>query len=77
MHVLIIYQILQNNVEDWKKKLIYLNSCHYLQAQNKFEPTGCKDLTPEDVARAVVYAASQPYYVAVNEVLVQPLGLPL
>ena len=50
-----------------KKILIYLNSCHYLQAQYKFEPTGCKDLTPEDVARAVVYAASQPYYVAVNQ----------
>ncbi|XP_005111087.1 uncharacterized oxidoreductase SAS2370 [Aplysia californica] len=34
-------------------------------------------LDAEDVARAVVYAASQPSHVAVNEVLVQPLLRPV
>src|ERR687894_2060083 len=36
------------------------------------QPTGSKVLDPEDVARAVVYALSQPDHVAVNEVLVEP-----
>ena len=36
------------------------------------EPSGAKVLDPEDVGRAVVYAASQPEWCAVNEILVEP-----
>ncbi|KAE8999932.1 hypothetical protein PR002_g18321 [Phytophthora rubi] len=32
----------------------------------------CEELQPEDVGRVVLYAVTQPHYVAVNEVLVQP-----
>lgn len=39
-------------------------------------PSGFKVLEPEDVARAVLYALSQPSYVAVNEVLVEPRDEP-
>ena len=39
-------------------------------------PTGGKVLDPEDVARAVIYALSQPDHVAVNEVLVEPRDEP-
>lgn len=40
------------------------------------QPTESKVLDPEDVARAVVYALSQPDHVAVNEVLVEPRDEP-
>jgi NADP-dependent 3-hydroxy acid dehydrogenase YdfG len=40
------------------------------------QPTGGKVLDPEDVARAVIYALSQPDHVAVNEVLVEPRDEP-
>ncbi len=40
-------------------------------------PTGAKVLDPEDVARSVVYALSQPDHVAVNEVLVEPRDEPV
>ncbi|KAG6578095.1 putative oxidoreductase [Phytophthora cinnamomi] len=36
------------------------------------EEPECEELQPEDVGRAVLYAVTQPPYVAVNEVLVQP-----
>jgi len=36
------------------------------------EPSGAKVLEPEDIGRAVVYAVSQPEWVAVNEILVEP-----
>jgi NADP-dependent 3-hydroxy acid dehydrogenase YdfG len=38
-------------------------------------PTGA--LEPEDIARAVVYALSQPAHVDVNEVLIRPVNQPL
>lgn len=41
------------------------------------QPTGARVLDPEDVARAVVYALSQPEHVAVNEVLVEPRDEPV
>ena len=41
------------------------------------QPTGAQVLDPEDVARSVVYALSQPDHVAVNEVLVQPRDEPV
>ncbi len=41
------------------------------------EPSGAKMLEPEDVAASVVYALSQPEYVAVNEVLVEPRDEPV
>jgi len=48
------------------------------EALEKFgAPTGAKVLEPEDVARAVLYAVSQPEYVAVNEVLIEPREEPI
>ena len=41
------------------------------------QPTGGKVLDPEDVARSVIYALSQPEHVAVNEVLVEPRDEPV
>lgn len=41
------------------------------------QPTGARVLDPEDVARSVVYALSQPEHVAVNEVLVEPREEPV
>ena len=38
-------------------------------------PTGA--LEPEDIARAVIYALSQPAHVDVNEVLIRPVNQPL
>lgn len=39
-----------------------------------FENRPSNALTPEDVARAVMYAVSQPAHVDVNEILVRPLA---
>ena len=36
-----------------------------------------KCLEPYDIARAVMYAASVPEYVAVNEILVEPRDSPM
>ena len=41
------------------------------------QPGGARVLDPEDVARSVVYALSQPEHVAVNEVLVEPRDEPV
>ena len=41
------------------------------------QPTGARVLEPEDVARSVIYALSQPGHVAVNEVLVEPRDEPV
>lgn len=41
------------------------------------EPSGAKVLDPKDVARAVVYAVTQPDHVAVNELLVEPREEPI
>ncbi len=41
------------------------------------QPTGSRVLEPEDVARSIVYALSQPEHVAVNEVLVEPRDEPV
>ena len=35
-----------------------------------------KNLEPEDIANAVLYAVTQPDYVGVNEILVQPRDMP-
>lgn len=43
-----------------------------LSTNSPFEE-GRKKLTPEDIANAVVYAATQPDYVNVNEILVRPV----
>lgn len=43
-----------------------------LSTNSPFEE-GRKKLTPEDIANAVVYAASQPDHVNVNEILVRPV----
>ncbi|KAG6038170.1 putative NRPS-like protein biosynthetic cluster [Claviceps citrina] len=40
------------------------------------EPTGARVLDAEDVARAIVYAVTQPEHVAVNEVLIEPRDEP-
>eukprot|EP00899_Mesostigma_viride_P020783 jgi/Mesvir1/28706/Mv19677-RA.1 len=39
-------------------------------------PSGAKVLEADDVANAVVYAVTQPHYVAVNEILVEPRDEP-
>lgn len=47
------------------------------EAIEKFgTPSGADILRPEDIGNAVVYAASQPSFVAVNEVLVEPRDEP-
>ncbi|KAE8999931.1 hypothetical protein PR003_g18952 [Phytophthora rubi] len=37
----------------------------------------CEVLKPEDIGRAVLYAVTQPAYVAVNEILVEPRDEPI
>ena len=39
--------------------------------------TECEVLKPEDIGRAVLYAVTQPPYVAVNEILVEPRDEPI
>jgi NADP-dependent 3-hydroxy acid dehydrogenase YdfG len=39
-----------------------------------FEQPPKDALTPDDVARAVIFAVSQPPHVDVNEILVRPTG---
>jgi len=34
------------------------------------------ELQPDDIARAVIYAVSQPPHVDVNEILIRPTGQP-
>jgi NADP-dependent 3-hydroxy acid dehydrogenase YdfG len=41
------------------------------------EPSGAKVLDPEDIARAVVFAVTQPAHVAVNQLLVEPRDEPI
>jgi len=41
------------------------------------EPSGAKVLDPEDVARSIIYALSQPEHVAVNEVMIEPRDEPI
>lgn len=43
-----------------------------LSKNSPFEE-GRKKLSPEDIANSVIYAASQPEYVNVNEILVRPI----
>ncbi|RUS91040.1 hypothetical protein EGW08_001168 [Elysia chlorotica] len=40
-------------------------------------PADLEVLQPENIAQAVLYAVSQPSFVAVNQMLVQPTGQPL
>lgn len=41
------------------------------------EPSGAKILDPEDIARAVLFAVSQPPHVAVNQLMVEPRDEPI
>lgn len=48
------------------------------QAREKFDGSGSTAiLSPDDIGRAVVYIASQPRNVAINELLVEPTGSPI
>ena len=48
-----------------------------LQAQEAYdESSKCKILQPDDIANAVLYAVSQPEYVGVNEILIEPREAP-
>lgn len=48
-----------------------------LQAKESYDgSSNCKILDPEDVARAIVYAVSQPPHVGVNEILIEPREAP-
>jgi len=61
----------------WLSRLIFTWPSS-LQAKAQFADSGeTKVLEPEDVARAVVYATSQPEYVAVNEILIEPRQAPI
>jgi hypothetical protein len=42
-----------------------------------YSTTECEVLKPQDVGRAVLYAVTQPPYVAVNEILVEPRDEPI
>ena len=57
-----------------------LNLILYTQAVDAFEKrypqyVDVKNLKADDIARAVLYAVTQPPGVAVNEILVQPTDL--
>ncbi|XP_052077190.1 uncharacterized protein LOC127715191 [Mytilus californianus] len=47
------------------------------EAQEKYDgSSSCKILEPTDIANAVLYAVTQPEYVGVNEILVEPREAP-
>jgi hypothetical protein len=48
------------------------------QAKDAFDGSSkCKILEPSDIANAVIYATSQPEYVGVNEILIEPREAPV
>lgn len=48
------------------------------QAKEAFDGSGSnRILEADDIARAVLYAASQPEYVGVNEILIEPRQAPI
>ena len=48
-----------------------------MQAQETYDGSSkCKILEPRDIANAVLYAVSQPEYVGVNEILIEPREAP-
>jgi len=48
------------------------------QAKEKYDGSQSTEiLSPNDIGRAVVYIASQPRNVAINELLVEPAGAPI
>ncbi|KAH3843030.1 hypothetical protein DPMN_116537 [Dreissena polymorpha] len=49
-----------------------------LEAKAQFDGSGrCRVLDPQDIANAVVYAASQPSHVGLNEILIEPREAPI
>lgn len=50
----------------------------FLQAKNLYDgSSNTKILEPDDVAQACIYATSQPAYVAINEILIEPREAPI
>uniref|UniRef100_A0A194AMQ0 NADP-dependent 3-hydroxy acid dehydrogenase YdfG n=1 Tax=Pinctada fucata TaxID=50426 RepID=A0A194AMQ0_PINFU len=48
------------------------------EAQDAYDGSQkCKILEPEDIANAVLYAVTQPEYVGVHEILIEPREAPL
>lgn len=48
------------------------------QAKEAYDGSGSSHiLNPDDVARAVAYAVTQPPYVAINEILIEPREAPI
>ena len=58
--------------------VVLFTKCVCLQAKDAFDGSASnKILEPADIARAVVYAVSQPEYVGVNEILIEPRTSPI
>lgn len=49
------------------------------EAKSKFDGSnaGHKILDPEDIAKTVLFALSQPPHVALNEILIEPQAAPI
>ncbi len=53
-------------------------SLDHFQATDAYDASSkTKILEAEDIGRAVVYAVSQPNYVAINEILIEPREAPM
>ena len=58
--------------------MVIFSSLPLFQAVDQYDGSSkTQVLEPDDVAQAIVYAVSQPQYVAVNEILIEPREAPI